>query len=249
LVKEAKPELFENTGKNMEKVEGPASLLTVLTRLNSDPNTEHHLNEDEVFGIYFTLFGAGTSTMSRLLSISLYLLTQYPQYKVAIRGEARAVIKDFDDFGFEEVSKLKMLDAFLKEVLRLYAQLQEVFPREAINDGEIGNIKVKRGTLVSAYLNSNCWNEKYYKDGEKFIPERWMLEKEQKDPFSYLPFWAGPRHCLGKYLAEIEAKVFLTKVLNRFDLEVKEGFELKMQQRVVYEPTEQIPMKFKRLVE
>jgi len=134
-------------------------------------------------------------------------------------------------------------------VLRLYGPLQEVFPREAIKDGEIGSVKVKKGTVVSAYLNANVWNEEFYKEGEKFIPERWLLEKEGKDPFCYLPFWAGPRHCLGRYLAEIEAKVFLTKVLNGFDLQVKEGFELKMRQRFLYEASVMVPMKFKKLVE
>jgi len=83
-----------------------------------------------------------------------------------------------------------MQDAFLKEILRLYGPAQEIFPSEAVNDAEIGNVKVKKGTVVSAYLNANVWNEEYYKDGKKLIPERWLLEQE-REPFSYLPFMRG----------------------------------------------------------
>jgi len=114
LVKEARPEMFEKSGKMSVSGEEPSSLLAELKRLNSDPSTEHQLSDDDLFGIYFTLFAAGTFSMSRVLTISLYLLTQYPQYKVDIRAEAREVIKDFDDFGYEELSKLKVLDAFFE---------------------------------------------------------------------------------------------------------------------------------------
>jgi len=43
---------------------------------------------------------------------------------------------------------------------------------------------------MSAYLDANVWNEEYYKNGKKFIPERWLLEQE-REPFSYLPFMRG----------------------------------------------------------
>jgi len=217
--------------------------------LNNDSNSQDKLTDEELFGIYFILFAAGTSTTSRLISMCLYLLTLYPQYKTQIRSEAAQFITDIDNPSYEDLSKLKMLDAVVKETVRLYAPLQEVFPREAVNDTQIGQVKVKKGTVVSVYLNSHSWNEKYYYDAEKFIPERWLGEKKDIDPYVSLPFYAGPKHCLGKYLADIEVKMFLIKALKEFDFELKAGFELKMEQKFLYEPSEPIPMKFTKLVQ
>ena len=42
-------------------------------------------------------------------------------------------------------------------------------------------------------------NEKNFDEVEKFRPERWLKNEEQKThPFSVLPFGHGPRMCLGK---------------------------------------------------
>ncbi|KKY14815.1 putative cytochrome p450 [Diplodia seriata] len=62
----------------------------------------------------------------------------------------------------------------------------------------------------------------YFKDPEKFIPERWLpgtgYDDDRRDvvqAFSY-----GPRNCIGKNLAYHEMRVILAKMLWNFDFEV-----------------------------
>jgi len=71
----------------------------MLINMTREPNSQQ-LSDDDLFEIYLTLFGAETLTTSRLMSICLYLLTQ----KVQILEEAKAIVKDFDDFGYERAS-------------------------------------------------------------------------------------------------------------------------------------------------
>lgn len=44
-------------------------------------------------------------------------------------------------------------------------------------------------------------NPDLFKDPENFIPERFSIETtaEKTNPFSYVPFSAGPRNCIGNF--------------------------------------------------
>ena len=84
------------------------------------------------------------------------------------------------------------------------------------------------------HLNSYAiqHNEKYWPQPEEFRPERYKIcfpinlrrflpgEKESIVPFSFLPFGAGPRNCVGQRLAYLEMKIALVHVLRRFKFTV-----------------------------
>jgi cytochrome P450 len=55
-----------------------------------------------------------------------------------------------------------------------------------------------------------------FHEPELFRPERWM--RMNPSPYAYLPFGAGPRHCLGGPLAMMTFKVALPMILSRYRL-------------------------------
>ena len=59
-------------------------------------------------------------------------------------------------------------------------------------------------------------------DAEKFNPDNFGPDKTIK-PFTYMPFMAGPRSCIGKYFAMMEMKIMLSKVLLNFEIS-NDGF-------------------------
>lgn len=64
-------------------------------------------------------------------------------------------------------------------------------------------------------------DERYYKDPEKFDPERFSLvNRSNIEPYSYIPFGIGPRACIGSRLALLEMKIVLCLLLSKFTFTV-----------------------------
>ena len=61
---------------------------------------------------------------------------------------------------------------------------------------------------------------------QRFLPERW-LDDDERMPCSYFPFGVGPRMCVGRHLARLEAMIFIAAVAQRFRLRpAQEDIEL-----------------------
>lgn len=62
-------------------------------------------------------------------------------------------------------------------------------------------------------------NEKYFKNPEQFIPERFSKEnKKSIDKNSYMPFLNGRRKCIGKNLAELMMRMLICNLMHRFEI-------------------------------
>ena len=123
--------------------------------------------------------------------------------------------------------KLKYLDGVIQEILRIYSPIPDLFPRIATKTHNLGDIQVKKGTIVNISLMTSNNDEKVFQDSHKIIPERWIkTEKEnnnnsvEKNPYSHLPFSFGERNCIGQHLALLEIKVVLVKFLLQKKFEI-----------------------------
>lgn len=62
-----------------------------------------------------------------------------------------------------------------------------------------------------------------YPEPDKFIPERWLNDpKLHKQPY-FMPFGTGPRICVGRYLAEREARLIVANFVQKFSFEPADG--------------------------
>lgn len=76
-----------------------------------------------------------------------------------------------------------------------------------------------------------------WKDPEKFDPMRFSLKEKIGRPSTlYLPFSFGPRTCIGKTLAQFEAKVILARLFQQFDLQLIPGQTIRYSEQTTIRP-------------
>lgn len=79
------------------------------------------------------------------------------------------------------------------------------------------HILLPSGTVIMLPIENIQVSEKYWKDAHKFNPDR-FASSEKIEPFTFMPFTAGPRICIGKNFAMMEAKVVLAKLFHTFQI-------------------------------
>ena len=115
------------------------------------------------------------------------------------------------EFGITRLGTL----AVYKEALRLYPPAY-MLVRRATNDTRLGKLKVKRGDQVVIGLRQMHRNPKYFEAPDEFRPSRFMPTSPKPPSFSFLPFGAGPKSCVGEPLAYREALLVLKAMCEAF---------------------------------
>lgn len=143
----------------------------------------------------------------------------------------------------EHLSSMKYLDMVVKEGLRVYPGIP-MYARELTADFEVDGFTLKKGTIavISTLAMQRC-KDVWGPDADKFDPERWTPEREEgRHPYSFLPFSAGARNCIGQKFALQNEKIMIAKILQKFRIEsVKDKIPSQMQ--VVLNPVGGVPMR------
>jgi cytochrome P450 len=190
------------------------TLLKMLEAAEADPNFpefDHRQVVDEMKQYLW----AGTETTALTLAWSLYLLSMHPEALERIRAEARAVCGERDP-EWNEVQHLTYTRMVIQETMRLFPPIWALI-RIAAGDDEIGGHHIQAGdkVVILAYVMHHSPN--FWEEPEKFEPERFAPERAKKrTKYTYLPFAAGKRACIGGALSQIENTLALVQLLRRF---------------------------------
>ncbi|KAH7982599.1 hypothetical protein HPB52_006105 [Rhipicephalus sanguineus] len=84
----------------------------------------------------------------------------------------------------------------------------------------IDGYHLPEGLTCFVNLYSLHRDPRHFRQPDSFLPERFLSEEfAQRHPYSYVPFSAGPKNCLGQRFFMQEAKLLLAKVLSKFTVE------------------------------
>ena len=175
---------------------------------------------------------AGTETTALTLAWCLYLLSLHPEAAEKIRQEAEHGLRLPRAPGGTRSQQLTYTRMVIQETMRLYPPIWALI-RIAAGEDEIDGHKIHAGdkVVMGTYLAHH--SPKYWNEPELFRPERFSRERMKKRvKYSYLPFAAGKRSCIGGALSQIENTLALVQLLRRFEPEYVGEVPAKIQSTV-----------------
>ena len=192
-------------------------LLTALVHAR-DADTNDAMDERQLRDECLTILTAGHETPAVSLTGTWYLLGEHPAVERRLHAELAEVlggrvpsVADLDRLGYTR--------QMLEESLRLYPPAWAL-PRQAYEEDEIGGYRVLAGTPVTLSPYVTHRHPDFWEDPERFDPDRFAPERRAAlGEYAYLPFGGGPRGCIGREFAMLEARLILAMVAQRFRLE------------------------------
>ncbi|XP_029114527.1 cholesterol 24-hydroxylase-like [Scleropages formosus] len=190
----------------------------ILTQILKSAEQDQHDDLEQMLDNFLTFFIAGQETTANQLSFAIMELGRHPEILRKLRKEIDDVLGAKKDIEYEDLGKLTYLSQVLKETLRLYPPAPGT-SRWVAEDMVISGIHVPGGAqvLMNTYVTGRM--EEFFPDPLKFDPERFHPDAP-KPYFTYFPFALGPRSCIGKTFSQMEAKVVLSKLVQRFEMQL-----------------------------
>ncbi|XP_004297210.1 PREDICTED: cytochrome P450 734A1-like [Fragaria vesca subsp. vesca] len=232
LEKEIQDSVMEIVKKREQKAssgEGESfgsDFLGLLLKSHHDINDDQKFSIDNVVEECKALYFVGQETTSTLLSWTVFLLAQHPEWQEEARKEVLQL------FGKETpnsdgISKLKTMSMIINETLRLYPPVNligRIVPREV----KLGAVQVPANVellipTVALHHDSQIWGQ----EAALFKPERFSegVAKATNDNMgSFSPFGMGPRMCAGINFASNEAKIALSMILQHYSFTLSPAY-------------------------
>jgi cytochrome P450 len=226
----------------------PSNDLLSMLMAARDEETGQQMDDKLLRDEVATLMLAGHETTANALSWTWMLLAQHPEARQKLQLELQQVLAGRSP-TLADLRHLTYANQIIKESMRLYPPVA-VFGREAARDCTIGDYEIQQGTVITISQWVMHRHPQYFDRPEAFEPERWTEEFEKQLPRGvYIPFGDGPRVCIGKGFAQMEAVLLLTTIAQRFELDLEPGFPIVPQPSITLRPEYGIKVKLKQIAQ
>lgn len=216
----------------------------LLEKLTCENENNIQLIQSEVNT--FILGGHDTTAMA--LTFTVLMVASHPTVQERIYEELETIF--YDDINrpinIEDLKQMRYLEMCIKETLRLYPSIQMVGRRLT------ETLQLPNGLSLPA--NSTCYvpilalhlNPEIYPNPKQFDPDRFGLNNQfSNNPYSYIPFSAGPRNCIGQKYALLELKYVLADLFRKYHVKsLTEPETIVKDLSPVIKPLSQIPVEF-----
>jgi cytochrome P450 len=169
-----------------------------------------------------TIFLAGHETTANALTWTWYLLSTAPAVEARLHEEVdRALQGRLPRVG--DIASLPYVERVVTESMRLYPPAW-LIGRRAIADDQLGAYVVPARTILVMSPFVTQRDGRFYKDPERFDPDRWTPEFRATLPkFAYFPFGGGPRQCIGESFAWMELILLVATIAQQWRLQLVPG--------------------------
>lgn len=167
-------------------------LLSTLIRAEAAGD---RLSEDEMVSLVSALITGGSETTVHFICFAVKSLLCVPERAAAVRADP------------------SVLKSALEEILRFDSFGKSGLVRYAVEDVEIGGVKIARGSRVVGILSAATRDPRAFVDADTYDPRR--------EPVENLNFGSGMHFCLGAALARAEGEIAIQTLMDRYtDIEL-----------------------------
>ncbi len=220
---------------------GAATDLLAMLVAARDPETGASLSDRQLRDEIITLLVAGHETVASGLAWTWYLLAKNPAVEARLREQATLP----DRQGTFDPRRMDYARMVYEEALRLYPPAW-IITRRALGADEIGGYTIPKGAVVALSPYVTQRDPRFWDEPERFDPERFAPERVVGRPrYAYFPFGGGPRLCIGRDFALIEAQVVLSRVASRYRLELVGDQRVEIEAGVTLRPKHGLKMRIR----
>lgn len=164
-----------------------------------------------------TMLVAGHETTAVALSWILYRLDSNPDVYEKLLHEVDTVL-DGRSPTVSDYKSLTYTGKVINETLRLDPPGWIMAQRVAVEKKEVAGYEIPQGIKIKIVPYTLHRHPDYWKNPEMFNPDR-----SQKHS---IPFGVGPNACIGKHFAELELRMILTTLSQRYTLQLEPGQDI-----------------------
>jgi cytochrome P450 len=218
-----------------EATHARSDFLTEMLQLR-DPTTGHRLlTDDQVRDEAMTMFAAGHETIGTALAWTWHLLASHPEVEERMHNEIDSVLGGKTPAA-KDVCQLPYTGMVLSESMRIYPPVW-LMARRPVHDFPLCGFVLPARCYIhfSQYLAHH--DPRFFPNPEKFDPDRWTPEAVATRPkYSYFPFGAGSRRCIGESFARMEGVLMLATIAQRWQFRAVPNHPVELKPFVTLHP-------------
>lgn len=177
------------------------------------------LTDKEVREQVDTIMFEGHDTTSAGSSFFLCIMGAYPEIQDRVVAELDSIFKGSDrPCTFQDTLEMKYLERCLMETLRMFPPVPMIAReiKEEVVLPSTGAVLPQNCTILIGTFKLHR-NPAIFPNPDEFNPDNFLPEKSaSRHYYSFVPFSAGPRSCVGRKYAVLKLKVLLSTVLRNF---------------------------------
>ncbi|XP_017866355.1 PREDICTED: probable cytochrome P450 4aa1 [Drosophila arizonae] len=176
-------------------------------------------SEEDIVNEACTFMLAGQDSVGAAVAFTIFLLAQHTDSQAQCYEELERI---FDHTNraptMSDLREMRYLEMCIKEALRLYPSVP-LIARKLGEEVRLADYTLPAGSNIFICPYATHRLAHIYPEPEKFKPERFSTENmEQRHPYAFIPFSAGPRYCIGNRFAIMEIKTIVSRLLRSYQI-------------------------------